>query len=702
MNNKPLDKKTKELQNQLHALKKEAQTLAEKRSKLEREFDYFESRINQIKPNHFKKMIRTTGAYILGKRNRKQLYSKSYKMKQASNDLKGYKRALYNEGFVELVLEDLENLYTKTNNKYLKQAIAWELALWFANMQTESGALQAISYVQEAKVGVRDNASLRKMSIIEAECYLAIGNSNIALEILQLELNKETHPDLYLAIANTVSDVSKKTTWINKMYEYYNLAHVKFNQEKIDYDELRMKDEVEKYSKGPKVSIILPAYHAEKGIQIAIESILGQSWENMELLIVDDCSPDNTLEMVHAYAKKDNRIKVFSTEKNSGPYVARNIALEAATGEFVTINDADDWSHTDKIRIQVEHLMKHPSVLGNTSEQVRLTEDGQFYRRGNPGKYIFSNMSSFMFRREPVMEKLGYWDSVRFAADGEFIRRFIKCFGNEALIHLKSGPLSFPRQSVSSLTSSSAFGYSGFFMGVRKEYVESFTAYHKAAKTLYYPPYQTERLFPVPEPMIPTYKKQVRHYDLIMMLDINDQSQSRINLLEKEFIELKKLNLVVGIVKKTIYNLSKKEDVELSQQVRNLIKEYELPVIVYGESVTCDILMIRSAKLMHNWQKYLPKIQTKSCLILIDELPKMTYDGDSKHAYNFRQSMHNIMIQYDKKGRWYPLNQSIREELTTIYAHDIRNIPLTPNNWTTEVNEIGKEYVSRLKSWILI
>src|SRR5690625_5707723 len=101
--------------------------------------------------------------------------------------------------------------------------------------------------------------------------------------------------------------------------------------------------------------------------------------------------------------KKDSRIKLFSTERNSGPYVARNIGLTHATGEFVTVNDADDWSHAEKLEKQVNHLIDNPDVIANTSEHARLTEDLTLYRRGTPGRYIFPNMSSIMFRRKPVV-----------------------------------------------------------------------------------------------------------------------------------------------------------------------------------------------------------------------------------------------------------------------------------------------------------
>lgn len=700
MNSKEVEQLLKKEQDELTTLQQKAKKLNYKRNQLESEYKKIQSTIQKYHPKKIKKLIRATGAYVLGKRNRKQLYSKTYKTKQATNDLKGYKQALYNEGFIDLALTDLQIIYKETNNKYLKRAVAWELALWFANKQTESGAFQAISYIKKAKSGVRDKHALRTINIIEAESYVFIGENKIARELLKESLNQLAHPDLYLALSNTERDVEGKIKWINKMYAQYDLAKIIFNKKELNYDALKMKEKISDDLDGPKVSVILPAYQAAKGIQIAIESILDQSWRNLELLIVDDCSPDDTLALVRSYAEQDKRIKVFSTDKNSGPYVARNIALQAATGEFVTVNDADDWSHRDKLRIQVEHLINHPSVLGNTSEQARLTEDGQFYRRGNPGKYIFSNMSSFMFRRKQVMDTLGFWDTVRFAGDGEFIRRFIRQFGKEKLVHLASGPLSFPRQSISSLTSSSAFGYSGHFMGVRKEYVESFSLYHDQAKSLYYPQKQKKRLFPVPAPMLPTYQKGVRHFDLVIMLDIDDQTEESTHLLKQELQEANKLHLEIGIVHKTTYDITKKNVNKQSKHVRKLISQSNIEILVYGETVTCELLIIRSAKIMQNVEKFIPKLQPKACLILIDELPKMTYNR--KETYNFRQSMHHVMMQFNKKGRWYPLNESIHNELTTTYAHAIRQIPLTPNNWLKEGELDKNQYTNRLKDWILI
>src|SRR5699024_3505638 len=183
--------------------------------------------------------------------------------------------------------------------------------------------------------------------------------------------------------------------------------------------------------------------------------------------------------------------------------------------------------------IQANHLLENSQVIANTSAHARLTESLTFYRRGMPGRYIFPNMSSIMFRREPVMEKLGYWDSVRFAADGEFKRRLIREFGKQSFIDLQSGPLSLPRQAVSSLTSSSAFGYNGFFMGARKEFVASFTHYYETASGLSYPFPMEERPYPVPEPMWPIREQKVngmREFDLVIATDFREEAEGSSHL----------------------------------------------------------------------------------------------------------------------------------------------------------------------------
>ncbi|MGK7908743.1 MAG: glycosyltransferase family 2 protein [Synechococcus sp.] len=91
------------------------------------------------------------------------------------------------------------------------------------------------------------------------------------------------------------------------------------------------------------VSVIIPAYNVAEYLTEAIESALNQSHDNVEVIIVDDCSQDATLELAQAFAKVDSRVKVIANPVNQGAAVARNLALDAASGDWIAIFDSDDW-----------------------------------------------------------------------------------------------------------------------------------------------------------------------------------------------------------------------------------------------------------------------------------------------------------------------------------------------------------------------
>ena len=92
----------------------------------------------------------------------------------------------------------------------------------------------------------------------------------------------------------------------------------------------------------PLVSIISPTYNDEDTIENTINSVLNQSYKNWEMIIVDDCSRDNTGYIVKQKAKEDERIKYIKLDKNSGASVARNVALKNAKGKYIAFLDCDD------------------------------------------------------------------------------------------------------------------------------------------------------------------------------------------------------------------------------------------------------------------------------------------------------------------------------------------------------------------------
>ncbi len=110
------------------------------------------------------------------------------------------------------------------------------------------------------------------------------------------------------------------------------------------------------------VSIITPTYNSEKFILETIQSVQKQSYPDWEMIIVDDCSTDNTISIVSAISKNDSRIRFFQLEENLGTGVARDLALSKATGRYITFLDSDDLWKPFKLEKQIDFLRSnnHP------------------------------------------------------------------------------------------------------------------------------------------------------------------------------------------------------------------------------------------------------------------------------------------------------------------------------------------------------
>ena len=107
------------------------------------------------------------------------------------------------------------------------------------------------------------------------------------------------------------------------------------------------------------VSIITPVFNAEKFIEKCINSVLSQTFKDWELILCDDRSTDNSVRIIKAFINKDPRIKLLSNKINGGAGVARNKALEYATGNYIAFLDGDDFWHEDKLKKQLEFIQKY-------------------------------------------------------------------------------------------------------------------------------------------------------------------------------------------------------------------------------------------------------------------------------------------------------------------------------------------------------
>lgn len=115
-------------------------------------------------------------------------------------------------------------------------------------------------------------------------------------------------------------------------------------------------------SNQPLISVIMPAYNAEKYIAETIESVLNQTFKDFELIILDDASSDKTKNIVLSYAQNDDRIVYVGKQCNHGPATLRNEGISLAKGNFIALNDADDLSETTRFEKQITVFNNHPNV----------------------------------------------------------------------------------------------------------------------------------------------------------------------------------------------------------------------------------------------------------------------------------------------------------------------------------------------------
>ena len=131
------------------------------------------------------------------------------------------------------------------------------------------------------------------------------------------------------------------------------------------------------------VSIITPVFNCEKFLSECIDSVINQTFKEWELILVDDCSTDQSKSIIKDYVLKDSRIKFYFFDKNVGAGVARNKGIRIAQNRFIAFLDSDDYWHKDKLRLQIDFMLKNDTSFSYTRYY-------QLDKENNPTKIIIS------------------------------------------------------------------------------------------------------------------------------------------------------------------------------------------------------------------------------------------------------------------------------------------------------------------------
>lgn len=253
---------------------------------------------------------------------------------------------------------------------------------------------------------------------------------------------------------------------------------------------------------GPLVTVIMPAHNAERTIELAIGSLLDQTWQNLQIIVVDDASTDGTLQIAKDMTKRDSRVEVLSSPVNVGPYVCRNLGVLHTRGHWLTVHDADDWAFPDRIEQQFQTLTD-ANALACTGCMLRMNERGQITRpiagvSTSEDGYLRMCYVSLMVQTAYFRNELGAWDSVRVGGDAELIER-LKVLGTPEK-HLRR-PLLLCLDHEAGLTNHHAFGLydeTGQTQPLRADYKKGFMAWHKSAGSKKMPAFGQARPFDAP------------------------------------------------------------------------------------------------------------------------------------------------------------------------------------------------------------
>lgn len=216
-----------------------------------------------------------------------------------------------------------------------------------------------------------------------------------------------------------------------------------------------------------KVTVIMTVHNEEQLIEYSLNSLFEQTYQNIEVIAVDDASEDNTHGLLmKAKEGLGDRLKVITLKSNCGTYIARNIGIKYATGEFITFHDADDWAHPQRIEEHVKIHQMLPKIKVTVSKLVRIKPDGMFF-----SKHVYPLdrlcMVSLMIDRS-IVDELGFFRSNRTGSDTEYFER-VKTFSQYKVARINK-VLTFCAHRPNSLTTDPKTGVSGFGENPKRVY----------------------------------------------------------------------------------------------------------------------------------------------------------------------------------------------------------------------------------------
>lgn len=518
------------------------------------------------------------------------LYGQSEGRDARPNGFQSWIDALW-QGHSKTALQHLEKM-VKAERIYSpgeRWNALWHLARWAFFDGDHQRALELAIQMDD----VDPSRRLRKERVLLiACCYQLLGQVEAGIPLIEdYVAGYGFDPDIQLVRANAAAHESERLRLINDLYRHYDLHTLSkwTDDAPLTLHNLHGDQPVADIPfQAEKVSIIIPAFNAESRIEVVLNSLLNQTWRNIEIIVVDDCSDDRTLDIVRAVAERDSRVVPVAQEQNGGAYRARNRGLMVATGDYITTHDSDDWSHPQKLETQVLALQANPELMGVALHWVRATEQMIFTQNWRPNKELIHwSQSSFMFRKQ-VVSDIGQWDEVRIGGDTEFIWRVEARYGKDAVAKLHPEiPFAFALDDEGSLTRTKATHVRTVYFGLRHIYRAVGKWWHRTHDQLHV---ADERPFAAPVSMVDRSGATLT-LDTLLVGDFADAKHTRILLAKAKVLAAQGER--VGVFHWPTFGA---ESAEPRDEYCAAVYHEEVMPVVFGDPVAVEqVLVINKA-----------------------------------------------------------------------------------------------------------
>ena len=288
------------------------------------------------------------------------------------------------------------------------------------------------------------------------------------------------------------------------------------------------------------ITVLVSCYKPTDAILASVQSILNSSYQNIEVLVVDDASPGAYANILKKVENLDLRVRVLKQKSNGGTYRIRNRAMGEAKGELITFHDSDDWMHPQRLDWQQRAL--RGNKVANVSMSTRVTESLECVESGRRLRIGICE-PSLMFVKKQVMPKIGFFDSVRKGADSEYRKRIEKAFGQDLEIIAPFKALTLQRADHGGLTDGDlSFRW---IVDFRLRYKDLYLNWHKSADSLYMKSDES-RNFYAPRPM--RFKKELayKHRELDVLIAANLCDQKNVDFISETVNEALAAGKTVG------------------------------------------------------------------------------------------------------------------------------------------------------------